>query len=55
MRQKGMLSRFLRWAKSVSRLVALYCRPLDSHAAEKLITLGCEGTPSLSSSLMKLG
>ena len=55
MPQKGGDNRLLRWANRLLRVLPLYSLPVAGSCTEKLISVGCEATPSWPSSLMKLG
>ncbi|MNJ81261.1 hypothetical protein D3C77_799830 [compost metagenome] len=55
MPQKRGDSRLLRWANRLLRVLPLYSRPLLGSCTEKLISVGCEATPSRSSRRMKWG
>ena len=48
-------SRLPRWQNKVSSEVALYSRPPACLCTEKLMVVGCDGTPSSSSKAVKCG
>ena len=49
MPQKRGDTRLRRWQNRLSKSVALYSSPLRASCTEKLMVVGCEGTPSSSS------